>query len=149
MQKYVFGTTYTDTEDIVHPSLKILLSNHCIHCSFIDYMGAVDYIDKHPRGGGVCVCGRGGRGGGQGWLLPIYDIVRICVPNGPLFQRCQVYDCPPFFNKKYMTDPIFHYSYVKRPHCSDIKVNAYMFWLRDLSRLFVLMVFNELTATFV
>ena len=33
--------------------------------------------------------------GGVGWgggLLPICGIVRMCVPNGPLFQRCQVYD---------------------------------------------------------
>ena len=39
----------------------------------------------------------------------------MCVPNGPLFQRCQVYDWPPFFNKKYMNDPIFLDSYVKGP----------------------------------
>ena len=69
------------------------------------------------------------------------------MPNGPLFQRWQVYDWPPFFNKKYMTDPIFLDSYVKG--LSDILVNAYMFSLRDLSRLLVLLVFNELTAIFV
>ena len=34
---------------------------------------------------GVCVCVLGGEGGGGG-------IVRMCVPNGPLFQHCQVYD---------------------------------------------------------
>ena len=34
------------------------------------------------------------------------------------FQRLQVYDWPPFFNKKYMTDPIFLYLYVKG-HFSD------------------------------
>ena len=28
---------------------------------------------------------------GRGYL-PIYDIVRMCVPNIPLFQRCKVYD---------------------------------------------------------
>ena len=39
----------------------------------------------------------------------------MCVPNSPLFQRCQVYDWPPFFNKKYMTGPIFLDSYVKGP----------------------------------
>ena len=39
----------------------------------------------------------------------------MCVPNSPLFQRCQVYDWPPFFNKKYMNDPIFLDSYVKGP----------------------------------
>ena len=37
----------------------------------------------------------------------------MCVPNSPLFQRCQVYDWPPFFNKKYMNGPIFLDSYMK------------------------------------
>ena len=59
----------------------------------------------------------GGGGGGDNF---IYDIVRTCVPNGPLLQRCQVYDWPPFFNKKYTTDPIFL--------DSDILVNAYIFF---------------------
>ena len=39
----------------------------------------------------------------------------MCVPNSLLFQRCQVYDWSPFFNKKYMNGPIFLDSYVKRP----------------------------------
>ena len=39
----------------------------------------------------------------------------MCVPNSPLFQRCQVYDWPPFFNKKYMNGPIFLDSFVKGP----------------------------------
>ena len=39
----------------------------------------------------------------------------MCVPNGLLFQRCQVYDWPHFFNKKYLNDPIFQDSYVKGP----------------------------------
>ena len=39
----------------------------------------------------------------------------MCVPNSPLFQRCQVYDWPPFFNKKYMNGPIFLDSCVKGP----------------------------------
>ena len=39
----------------------------------------------------------------------------MCVPNGPLFQCCQVYDWPPFFNIKYMNDPFFLDSYVKGP----------------------------------
>ena len=55
-----------------------------------------------------------GRGEGEG-LLPIYGIVWMCVPNSPLFQCCQVYDWPPFFNKKYMNGPIFLDSYVKGP----------------------------------
>ena len=32
------------------------------------------------------------RGRGGGGLLPIYGIVRMCVPNGPHFQRCKVYE---------------------------------------------------------
>ena len=39
----------------------------------------------------------------------------MCVPNSPLFQHCQVYDWPPFFNKKYMNGPIFLDSYMKGP----------------------------------
>ena len=39
----------------------------------------------------------------------------MCVPNISLLQRCQVYDWPPFFNKKYMKGPIFLDSYVKGP----------------------------------
>ena len=37
-----------------------------------------------------------GGGGGEGGQLPIYDIVRICGANSPLFLRCQVYDKPHF-----------------------------------------------------
>ena len=39
----------------------------------------------------------------------------MCVLNSPLFQHCQVYDWPPFFNKKYMNVPIFLDSCVKGP----------------------------------
>ena len=28
-----------------------------------------------------------------------YDMVRMCGPNSPLFQRCHVYDKPPFSNE--------------------------------------------------
>ena len=41
----------------------------------------------------------------------------MCVPNSPPFQRCQVYDWSPFFNRKYMNGPIFLDSYVKGPIC--------------------------------
>ena len=51
--------------------------------------------------------GVGGGGAGEGVQLPIYGIVWMCVPNGPLFQSFQVYHWPCFFNKKYMNDPIF------------------------------------------
>ena len=59
----------------------------------------------------------GGEGGvgGRGLTSYIYGIVRMCVPNSPLFQHCQVYDWPPFFNKKYMNGPIFQDTYVKSP----------------------------------
>ena len=55
------------------------------------------------------------------------DIIRMCVPNGPLCQRCQVYDWPPFFDKMYMTDPIFLDWYMKGPAFSDIQIYAYIF----------------------
>ena len=29
---------------------------------------------------------------GGGGTLPVYGIVQMCVPNGSIFQRCQVYD---------------------------------------------------------
>ena len=71
--------------------------------------------------------GGGGGGEGGGGELPIYGIVRMCVPNSPLFQHCQVYDWPPFFDKKYMTDPIFLDWYMKGPTFSDIPVYAHIF----------------------
>ena len=72
----------------------------------------------------------------------------MCVPNGSLCQRCQVYDWPHFFNKKYMNDPIFLDSCVKDP---TFLTPGYMhiFLLRIFSRLLVLLVLNELTAIFV
>ena len=42
---------------------------------------------------------------GEGY--PIYGIVRMCVPNSPLFKRPQAYDKPPFFKKKHMNGVIF------------------------------------------
>ena len=61
--------------------------------------------------------GAGGGGGGEGGggVTSYICIVRMCVPNSPLFQRCQVYDWPPFFNKKYMNGQIFLDSCVKGP----------------------------------
>ena len=52
----------------------------------------------------------------------------MCVPNSPLFQRCQVYDWTPFFNKKYMNGPIC-LDLCERPHFSDILVYAHIFRL--------------------
>ena len=64
-------------------------------------------------------CSENGGEGGGGVRVTSYiwnsTIVRMCVLNSPLFQRCQVYDWPPFFNKKYMNGPIFLDSYVKGP----------------------------------
>ena len=72
--------------------------------------------------------GGGGRGEGNFlYMSSIYGIVRMCVPNSPLFQRSQVYDRPPFFNKKYMTDPTFLHWYMKGPTFPDIPVYAHIF----------------------
>ena len=49
-------------------------------------------------------------------------IIRMCVSNSHFFQHCQVYNWPPFFNKKYMNGLIFLDSYVKGPIFSDILV---------------------------
>ena len=57
-----------------------------------------------------------GMGGGY---LSIYGIVRMCVPSGPFFQRCQVYDWP-FFRQKYVIDPSFSWLIYKRAHFSDV-----------------------------
>ena len=63
----------------------------------------------------------------------IYGIERICVPNGPLFQRCQVYHWPPFSNKKYTTD-LISWFICERPHFSayifrsDIFRGCLFFW---------------------
>ena len=85
-----------------------------------------------------------------GWV----GVVTSCIWHStdkraewPPFQRCQVYDYPPFFNKKYMTNPIFLGSYVIGP---TFLTSRYMrtFSLRDFSRLLVLLVFHELNAIF-
>ena len=89
-----------------------------------------------------------GEGGGAGRVTSIYGIVRMCVLNGPIFQRCQVYDWPPFFDKKYMTGPIFLDWYMKGPTFSDIPVYAHIFH-SEIFRLLVLLVFNELIALYV
>ena len=51
-----------------------------------------------------------GGGGGGGGVVPSYIWHSMDV-----LQRCQVYDWPPLFNKKYMNGPIFLDSYVKGP----------------------------------
>ena len=52
--------------------------------------------------------GGGGWGGVTSYLWHSTDV----RAEYPLSQRCQVYDWPPFFNKKYMNGPIFLDSYV-------------------------------------
>ena len=89
-----------------------------------------------------------GGGGGVVMSLPIYGRVRMCVPNSPLFLRCQVYDWPSFFNKKYMNGPIFLDSYVKGPIFLTSRY-MHIFSLRDFSRMLILLVLYELTMIFV
>ena len=52
---------------------------------------------------GVCV------GGVTTCTYNVYDIVRMCGTNSPLFQPCQVYDTPPSSKKKYIPDTVFHH----------------------------------------
>ena len=69
----------------------------------------------------------------------------MCVPNGPLFQHCQVYDWPPFFRKKYMIDRIFLDWYMKGPTFPMYPV----YFVQRFLRLLVYFIFNELTAILV
>ena len=64
------------------------------------------------------------------------------MPNSPLFQHCQVYDWPPFFNKKYMNGPMFLDSCVI---FSDIQVYAYIFRSEIFRGCFILLVLHKLT----
>ena len=68
--------------------------------------------------------------GGGGWGVTFYvwhSMDVHVVLNGPLFQCCQVCDWPPFFDKKYVTDPIFLDWYMRGPTFSDILVYAHIF----------------------
>ena len=53
----------------------------------------------------------------------------MCVPNGPLFQRCQVYDYPPFFSKIGIWLTRFFFIRMWKPPTpfSDIPVYANIF----------------------
>ena len=75
---------------------------------------------------------RWGGGGGGGWgCYFLYMVSYGCACRmTPFFQRCQVYDWPPFFNKKYMTDPIFLDSYVKGPTFLTSWYMHIFFWVR-------------------
>ena len=55
------------------------------------------------------------RGGGGGGGIPIYDMVRMCGPNSPLFQHCQVHDKPPFSKKTVYDRLIFLDWYMNGP----------------------------------
>ena len=81
-------------------------------CASTHYIKQASWITLSPQTVHTVWSSKGLILGGGG---PIYGIVRMCVPNSPLFQHCQVYDWPPFFNKKYMNGPIFLVSYVKGP----------------------------------
>ena len=96
--------------------------------------------------------GGGGVVGGGGVTSYIWHST-VVRAKWPLFQRCQVYNWPPFFNKKYMNDPIFLDSYVKAsptptPFLTSWYIHILYSLLSDFSRLFFLLVFNELTAIF-
>ena len=67
--------------------------------------------DSTPRRGCVCVWG----GGVGGWRGVVTSYIWHSTDVRALFQRCQEYDWPPFFNKKYMNGPIFLDSCVKGP----------------------------------
>ena len=62
-----------------------------------------------------------------GEVLPTYDIVWMCVPNSPLFQRHQVYDKPPFLKRKYMNGPILLYEWSKFSGTHVYAHSAYFF----------------------
>ena len=81
-------------------------------CASTHYIKQASWIALSPQTVHTVWSSKGLILGGGG---PIYGIVRMCVPNSPLFQHCQVYDWPPFFSKKYMNGPIFLVSYVKGP----------------------------------
>ena len=69
-----------------------------------------------------------GGGGGVGGMVTSYIWHSTDVrAEWPPFQRCQVHDWPPFFDKKYMTDPIFHDWYMKGTTFSDIPVYVHIF----------------------
>ena len=97
--------------------------------------------------------GRGvGRGGGVTSYIWHSTDVRA---EWPPFSALPGIWMAPFFQKKYMNDPIFLNSYVKCPIFLTAWYNVYAssictyFSPRDFSRLLVLLVFNELTVIFV
>ena len=92
--------------------------------------------------------GGGGGGGGGNFLYmasygcacrmtPFFSAARYMI--SPLFQQ-KVYDC--------MTDLIFLDSYVKGPTFLTSRCMR-IFFIRDFSRLLVLLVVNEMTVIFV
>ena len=114
-------------------------------CASTHYIKQAPWIALSPQTVHTVWSSKGLILGGEG---PIYGIVRMCVSNSPLFQHCQVYDWPPFFNKKYMNGPIFLVSFVKGPFFWHPGICT-CFSLRDFSRLLILLVLHELTVIFV
>ena len=69
-------------------------------------------------------------------LRYLYGIVRMCVPNSPLFQRCKVYGKVPFFNKKVYDLPDIFWFLCKRSHFLTSGI-CYIFgqrYLKDASQ---------------
>ena len=129
------------------------VSTHCFYCFYLLPVMIHRWV-RPSQGPNKCFYhygswGRGleshkasSRGGGGGWL----PIVWMCMPNAPLFQRCQVYDWPLFFQQKVYDWPHFSGLVYERPHFSDVSRYMHIFFVQ---RLLVLLVFNELTAIFV
>ena len=90
--------------------------------------------------------GGGGGGGMAGDKLPIYGIVRMC---GPLFERCQVYDWPPFFSTKSIWLIQFFLTGIWKAPLFLTSRYMHIFFTQRFFMLLVLLVYNELTALFV
>ena len=83
-------------------------------------------------------------GGGGGGRLTSYIWHSTNVRASPLFQHCQVYDCPLFSTKSIWMAQFFWIPMWKAPFFWHPGICTY-FSLRDFSRLLILMVLHELT----
>ena len=114
-------------------------------CASTHYIKHASWIALSPQTVHTVWSSKGLILGGGG---PIYGIVRMCVPNSPLFQHCQVYDWPPFFNKSIWMARFFWFPMWKGPFYWHPGICT-CFSLRDFSRLLILLVLHELTVIFV
>ena len=101
-----------------------------------------DYDVLGVGGGGA---GRGERGAVTSYIWHGTDV----RAEWPSFSALPNIWLAPFFQQKVYDWPYFSCFVCERSHFSDILVNAYIFSLRDLARVLVLLVFNELTVIFV